>query len=244
MSRHCPPLPPSPPLSPSDSRYLSRARPRGDDGRFVPRAEEHHPADARDRKVCGWCRRTQTSQWRVGPTTGSLEMGTLCNACGINYRRALQKAPDTMLDLDQLAQQQGTRLSIQKALKRQRKLSPTLSPALSPALTQFKPNRTAERRHSSLNMLLSSDTSSPTWHAPPAPVSVPHSNSAPLPPPPPPPLPSMHSYGRARTSPALPLPSSALSPRHAHGWASSSRHRRADRLPPFQDFIGRLPSRE
>lgn len=55
-----------------DARYLPRARPRGDDGRFVPRAEDQLPADNHDRKVCGWCGRCQTSQWRVGPTTGSL----------------------------------------------------------------------------------------------------------------------------------------------------------------------------
>lgn len=51
-------------------------------------------------------------------------MGTLCNACGINYRRALAKSPGGNLNLDRLAEQMGhTRLSIQKALKRQRKLS-------------------------------------------------------------------------------------------------------------------------
>lgn len=99
-------------------------------------------------------------------------MGTLCNACGINYRRALTKSPDGTLDLDRLAQQMGhTRLSIQKALKRQRKLS-------APPNHQFKRSRTngrvnlstrpAERyplmnrlpltgSQSSVNMLLSQD---------------------------------------------------------------------------------------
>lgn len=49
-------------------------------------------------------------------------MATLCNACGINYRRARSKA-NGRLDLDGLARSMGTkRLSIQKSLKRQRKL--------------------------------------------------------------------------------------------------------------------------
>ena len=47
------------------------ARPRGDDGRFVTRADEILPLDIRERKICGWCRTTTTSQWRVGPTDGS-----------------------------------------------------------------------------------------------------------------------------------------------------------------------------
>lgn len=103
---------------------VSRGRMRGDDGRFVPRADDPPVIDPRDRKVCGWCGTTTTSQWRVGPTNGSVEMGTLCNACGINYRRALAKSPAGSLNLDRLAEQMGhTRLSIQKALKKQRKLS-------------------------------------------------------------------------------------------------------------------------
>lgn len=52
-----------------------------------------------------------------------LEMAVLCNACGINYRRALSKTESGGLNLDRLAHQAGKdRLSIQKALKRQRKL--------------------------------------------------------------------------------------------------------------------------
>eukprot|EP00178_Gracilaria_changii_P016698 TRINITY_DN479_c4_g1_i3.p1 TRINITY_DN479_c4_g1~~TRINITY_DN479_c4_g1_i3.p1 ORF type:complete len:305 (+),score=51.99 TRINITY_DN479_c4_g1_i3:85-915(+) len=239
------------PLPSADSRFLNRARPRGDDGRFVPRADEHHDADSRNRKVCGWCGRTQTSQWRVGPTSGSLEMGTLCNACGINYRRALQKAPNGALDLDQLAHQQGTRLSIQKALKRQRKLSP--SAVLSPAPTQFKRSRPTERRQSSVSMLLSRDTS------PPPPARASSSSSAwqpivtggvhvplscgtlPPPPPPPPPLPSMQSYGAlsSRTAAPFPMASSPLS-RGLRG----ATHGANDRLPPFRSFIGNLPSCE
>lgn len=117
---------------------MPRNRPRGDDGRFVPRADEEPPADNRDRKVCGWCRTTSTSQWRVGPTNGSSRMGTLCNACGINYRRALAKSQGGVLDLDRLSEQMGhTRLSIQKALKRQRKLAT--------APHHFKRSRTVTR---------------------------------------------------------------------------------------------------
>lgn len=55
-------------------------------------------------------------------------MATLCNACGINYRRALGKTTQDQLDLDLLAQQTGRgRLSIQKALKRIRKQSSAAS---------------------------------------------------------------------------------------------------------------------
>lgn len=161
-------------------------------------------------------------------------MGTLCNACGINYRRALQKAPNGMLDLDALAQQQGTRLSIQKALKRQRKLSPVLA--------QFKRNRPTERerRPSSLNMLLSDDVPPPpppSWHQQlqqqPAhrAVEVPLSSVPPgLPLPP---LPSVH-YGAGSSSrgpAALPVPPSGL---------SRSARLGNDRLPPFDVFVRSL----
>lgn len=50
-----------------------------------------------------------------------LEMSTLCNACGINYRRALSKTSG-LLDLDALARSMGpSRPSIQKSLKRLRR---------------------------------------------------------------------------------------------------------------------------
>lgn len=53
-------------------------------------------------------------------------MATLCNACGINYRRARLKAKGR-LDLDRLARAMGSkRPSIQKSLKRQRKLELSL----------------------------------------------------------------------------------------------------------------------
>lgn len=113
-----------------------------------------------------------------------LEMGTLCNACGINYRRALAKSPSGTLNLDRLAEQMGhTRLSIQKALKRQRKLSapahdfkrtrsvmatrasergyaaPRRSSAERyPVVYSSSPQQLAPNNsHSSLNMLLSGD---------------------------------------------------------------------------------------
>lgn len=48
-------------------------------------------------------------------------MNTLCNACGINYRRALSKTRG-LLDLDALARSMGpSRPSIQKSLKRLRR---------------------------------------------------------------------------------------------------------------------------
>lgn len=112
-----------------------------------------------------------------------IEMGTLCNACGINYRRALAKSPSGTLNLDRLAEQMGhTRLSIQKALKRQRKLSASVCdfkrtrPVVAtraPERGYAAPRRSSAERfaiacssspqqlppnnsHSSLNMLLSS----------------------------------------------------------------------------------------
>ena len=55
-------------------------------------------------------------------------MGTLCNACGINYRRALHKSRGT-LDLDQLARAMGpSRPSIQKSLKRLRRTKRSATP--------------------------------------------------------------------------------------------------------------------
>lgn len=67
------------------SRYLAlpRTRPRGDDGRFVPRADDDFQVDTRDRKVCGWCRTTSTSQWRVGPPNGSV--GKFCEALSVPF---------------------------------------------------------------------------------------------------------------------------------------------------------------
>lgn len=56
-------------------------------------------------------------------------MGTLCNACGINYRRALVKSAAGRLNLDLLARDMGpSRPSIQKAIKRQKKLMRPPSP--------------------------------------------------------------------------------------------------------------------
>lgn len=71
-------------------------------------------------------------------------MGTLCNACGINYRRALAKSQDGTLNLDRLAAEMGNaRLSIQKALKRQKKLAAPLH--------QFKRSRLVGARFNQLH---------------------------------------------------------------------------------------------
>ncbi len=48
-----------------------RSRPRGNDGRFVPKAAVEQCVEEQKRKVCGWCLTSDTSQWRVGPTDGS-----------------------------------------------------------------------------------------------------------------------------------------------------------------------------
>ncbi len=78
---------------------------------------------SRSSRSCGWCHSTQTSQWRVGQRNGSAAMSILCNACGLNYRRAA-RSNNGHVDLDALArfmQSTGTRkLSICKSLKRQK----------------------------------------------------------------------------------------------------------------------------
>lgn len=57
-------------------------------------------------------------------------MSTLCNACGINYRRALHKSCGK-LDLDQLARAMGpSRPSIQKSIKRLRRTKKTITSAM------------------------------------------------------------------------------------------------------------------
>lgn len=127
-------------------------------------------------------------------------MGTLCNACGINYRRALAKSPGGTLNLDRLAEQMGhTRLSIQKALKRQRKLSAPPhqfkrtrpDPRPPTAYTHASTDRFGlparldlTASHSNLNMLLSEDAASVSHH----PASASHHPALARPPPPPPPL--------------------------------------------------------
>lgn len=56
----------------SAPRKVPRTRPRGHDGRFVPKATVEQYVEEQERKVCGWCRTSDTSQWRVGPTDGSV----------------------------------------------------------------------------------------------------------------------------------------------------------------------------
>lgn len=79
-------------------------------------------------------------------------MKTLCNACGINYRRTQRKLPNLILDLDALAQHNIKRLSILKEFKRQNKLSLPLE------RSRRKPHKLIHRarpRPSTINMLLS-----------------------------------------------------------------------------------------
>lgn len=119
-------------------------RVRGGNGRFVAVT----PACAQGMRRCGWCDTRTTSQWRVGPPEGSLAMSTLCNACGINYRRALAKRPaGSRLDLDRLAGAVSgpARPSIQKALKRMRARE-----AIAPARAATAPSRHQRTVESSL----------------------------------------------------------------------------------------------
>lgn len=282
---------------------MPRGRPRGEDGRFVPRADEEPPVDNRDRKVCGWCRTTTTSQWRVGPTNGSPStyrypaflklpfrrfrfggvmptrseirpaviafanlvyissffptgMGTLCNACGINYRRALAKSPGGVLNLDRLSEQMGhTRLSIQKALKRQRKLSAAPQFKRSRSVTRptdrFAP-RTTDRfgiptrlplnnAHSTLNMLLADDPAAQrrnmvmgATNALDSPVfPVPRAGTA-------------ARYLGVPPVPGLEYPAAVQHAAHGVVEQNAGQGREDDqssRLPPFQAFIGDLERR-
>lgn len=50
---------------------ISITRARGGDGRFVSRSDMTS-FEMTDGKRCGWCHTSSTSQWRVGPTTGSI----------------------------------------------------------------------------------------------------------------------------------------------------------------------------
>lgn len=279
-------------------------RARGGDGRFVARAEIV-TSDIPDGKVCGWCRTTVTSQWRVGPTTGSIgmplvfhylffsflfpllvvsplnssltssalcrlfffffsikrfllypndvgnltEMGTLCNACGINYRRALSKMPAGKLNLDTLAQCAGhptARPSIQKALKRVRKQSASRR-ARTAAMTVsngrvavaalvdqvsshphcISSRHNYQRSHSSTSrsgnsLTTNSIASSPTSLSFPSQPSPPQSSTrSPL------------------TPPAAPPPE----PLHSSHPPPAPGARQCARLPPFQSFIGQLQAR-
>lgn len=98
-------------------------RPRGEDGRFVQLRSGKTNAPETPPKRCGWCLTQETSQWRLGAVCGAPDSGmrVLCNACGINFRRASAKRSkiDGPIDLDALARAMGpARPSIQKALKR------------------------------------------------------------------------------------------------------------------------------
>lgn len=118
-------------------------------------------------------------------------MATLCNACGINYRRALSKTPTQHINLDRLAQQTGsTRLSIQKALKRQRKVSSSSSSSSphsshssssSPSSPQHRTVRSASQpppmkssptNSTATSATIPSSSSSSTWHSAGGKISV------------------------------------------------------------------------
>lgn len=201
-------------------RKISRARPRGHDGRFVPKAAIEQCVEDHERKMCGWCHTMDTSQWRVGPTDGSLEMGTLCNACGINYRRALSKSGSGKVDLDLLARDMGpSRPSIQKAIKRQRKLAvPPSSP---------KRNRTAPRasRHSTS----SSGRSSVSSGSPISMLLCENGNS--------PGSPSKSCHGDHYSSSHYSSTSSV-----GYGNLVESQHSGETRLPPFRSLICSIQS--
>lgn len=100
-------------------------RPRGEDGRFMPARSGNGTSPEASGKTCGWCLAHETSQWRLGSICVAPDspMRVLCNACGINFRRAAAKRSpcEGPIDLDVLARAMGpARPSIQKALKRAR----------------------------------------------------------------------------------------------------------------------------
>lgn len=183
-------------------------------------------------------------------------MGTLCNACGINYRRALAKSPGGVLNLDRLSEQMGhTRLSIQKALKRQRKLSAAphqfkRSRAISRPNDRFAP-RTTDRfglptrlplnnSNSTLTMLLADDPAAQRRNMVMGPTS---SLDTPV-------YPVARAGTAARYLGAPPVPGleypAAVQPA-VHGVvdqnAGQGREDDQSRLPPFQAFIGDLERR-
>ena len=194
-------------------------------------------------------------------------MSTLCNACGINYRRALAKYTDGTLDLDRLAQEMGhTRLSIQKALKRQRKLSAPPH--------QFKRSRTTSRTdrfatraaerfpinpriglsntHSSLTMLLSDDSIQTGKTGSTRRVNALDSLESPYYAPPAPRTSyASHPLSSKSTpphTPHVPIPQDYTTPSCHSVYTQSSSERTVTRveqspLPPFQSFIGDIQRR-
>lgn len=111
-------------------------------------------------------------------------MGTLCNACGINYRRALKMYPD--LDLDKLSQQvaattvtpnEKPRASIQKSIKRQRKkgVNTALPTAKKKKKQQIQSNRNSNNSNNDksnwLSVILCLDHRDHHKHGPLEPVS-------------------------------------------------------------------------
>lgn len=54
----------------TDSYLSGPPRARGGDGRFVSKSDMISP-EIYQRKTCGWCHTSSTSQWRVGTTSGS-----------------------------------------------------------------------------------------------------------------------------------------------------------------------------
>lgn len=178
-------------------------------------------------------------------------MGTLCNACGINYRRALTKTATGKLNLDSLAQSAGhptARPSIQKALKRVRKQGAArrtrttgltvsnervavaaLVDHVSPHNRSTFANTTFQRSNSSTsrsgNSLVANSIASS-----PASLSFPS-----------PPSPSQSLISSRLPPPPAPPPETASSS-HLSSTASTSA-RQCARLPPFQSFIGQLKGR-
>lgn len=164
-------------------------------------------------------------------------MGTLCNACGINYRRALAKSPGGVLNLDRLSEQMGhTRLSIQKALKRQRKQGAFPAP-FKRARPGTRPIERFTQRHyeryvypprfpgggtshSTLTMLLDNGVGPAPG---PAPVPRAHDHYAPA-------------------DAGMPAARSAPAGRY-YGAPMDGGLREESRLPPFQAFIGDLERR-
>lgn len=62
-------------LTSDTSPYSFLGQARGPDGRFLAKGVLPCDIDERPaRKVCGWCGTLKTTQWRIGPTSGSASM--------------------------------------------------------------------------------------------------------------------------------------------------------------------------
>lgn len=185
-------------------------------------------------------------------------MGTLCNACGINYRRALAKSSPHSLDLDALSRHMGhAKLSIQKALKRQRKIAAPpshqfkrlRSPTASVASIRSPISTSNSESPASLRRILSDTTADTARGSASSSTTIMVTDSAHWQAPVMSPCPRATASNAGVASTSTPPPLNAL--RHDNYTSHSSlfshtrsdQHRDHSRLPPFETFIGELQQR-